>query len=306
MNLENHNLIIYLSTYPNSYENDYNTTHTFKSVTQDYCKDLSKLEKYLDVIYDNDLQDNYNKIYFMGGELGELPKEYVVQLLELLSNEKYSKYNSSFVSNKKIQIFTNGKIFNYFSYEDINNKYKLNVKQIVNTEFDYKNSYIKKIYDPNNRRRTYNNQFIYYNYIIFNSYINDNTNDILYDKFIKGEFINKNINFTVEHELFSKVPYSNLENSKFYRNYITLSDFNSDDCSKFSYNFGIDLVNDTIFKCYRAYDIAPTIKLNEENFKKALQYNIEYFIPAYENSEVCKKCKFYNYNKKILTFNFKK
>ena len=306
MNLENRNLIIYLSTYPNSYEIDYNTMHSFKNVKQDYCKDLSKLEKYLDIIYDNNLYSNYNKIYFMGGELGELPKEYVIQLLNLLSSEKYAKYNPFEAANKKIQIFTNGKIFNHVSYDDITDKYKISVRQIVNTDFDYKNSYIKKIYDPTNRRRIYdNNQYLYYSYIIFNNYLNNDTDEILYNKFIEGTFINKNINFIIEHELFSKVQY-NVEKSKFYDNCIILSDFNSDDCSKFSYNFGIDLVNDTIFKCYRAYDVAPTIELNEDNFKKALQYNIEYFIPKYENDEICKKCKFYTCNRNILSFNFKK
>lgn len=305
MNSENNNLIIYLSTYPNSYEIEYNTTHTFNNVKQDYCKDLSKLEKYLDIIYNNNLYSNYNKIYFMGGELGELPKEYVIQLLNLLSSEKYAKYNPFEAANKKIQIFTNGKIFDHISYDDATNIYKISIRQIVNTDYDYKNSYIKRIYDPNNRRKIYNKQSLYYTYILFNTYLNNNTDNILYNKFLNGDFINKNINFTIEHELFSKIPYD-LESSKFYGNCITLSDFNSDDCSKYSYNFGIDLVNDTIFKCYRAYDLAPTIELNEDNFKKALQYNIEYFIPAYENSEICKKCKFYLCNKNILSFNFKK
>ena len=40
------------------------------------------------------------------------------------------------------------------------------------------------------------------------------------------------------------------------------------------------------------------LKLTEDNFKKALQYNIEYFIPKYENPEVCKRCKFFNTNQK--------
>lgn len=304
MNIEK-NLIIYLSTYPDSYEMNYNTMHSFANVKQDYCRDLSKLEKYLDIIYDNNLYSNYYKIYFMGGELGNLPKEYIIELMRLLSNEKYSKYNESLISNIKIQIFTDGKLFNHVSYDDITYKYKINVRQCVTTDFNYKDSYIKKYDDPTKRRKFIENQSKYYRYILFKTYLNDETDEILYNKFLSGEFINKNAFLFVEHELFSKIPYT-IEKSKFNEKYITLSDFSSEECSKFSYNFGIDLVNDTLFKCYRAYDIAPKIELNKDNLIKALQYDTEYFIPGYEDPEVCKKCKFYNYNDKALTFNFKR
>lgn len=302
--ISENNLVIYLSTIPNGYEQEYNTIHTFQNVKQDYCRDLSKLEKYLDIIYDNMLFNNYNRVYFMGGEIGELPHDYVINFLELITQEKYSKYTKE-MSNKKIQLFTNGKLFEHISYDDITYKYKISCRQVVNENFDFKNSYASKINDITNRRKISLNQFKYYNYLMFQVYLNNNTDSVLYDKFTSGDFIDKTINLRVEYELFSKNPFNGTE-SKFFGNCLEYVDFNTEDCSKFSYNFGIDLVNDKIFKCYRAYDIAPTIELTEDNFKKALQYNIEYFIPKYENPEVCKRCKFFNTNQKRISFNFKK
>ena len=306
-------LNIYISTiYTNDAPALVGTTNTFSKVNNDYCKDLNKLEHYLDIIFfdKKEYYKNFDRIRITGGELGDLDTEYLYKLYKLLE-----KYNSVTVyknfTNTKISVYTNGRIFDKLSHKDIED-YKINTVRIFTM-----NNYSPEFYKHEIRENNIDNFYMKENQNIyeanktnrFHSYafiLNDLSDKFFYDKFKNGDFIDIRIlPFIKDNSTFAEYPYT-LCNSKFYPGIISEDDsIDKHECSKYSCRFGIDLVNDKIFKCDFAFDDSPRIELNDENLKNLLEYNIENYIPSFDN-DVCSNCTYYKCNYKLLSYNFKK
>lgn len=301
-------ITIYLSTiYTEDAPAVLGTTNTFSKVKNDYCKDLDKLEHLLDIIFydEREYYKNFSRIKITGGELGDLDKDYITKLYKIL--EKYNNitvYKN--IDNAKFSVHTNGRLFDRISYEEIE-KYKVNTVKIF-TMNSYKPGFYTSKVDDN--FVTYNNQNLYdankmKRFISYAFILNDLSDEFFYDKFRNGDFINVwMMPYIKSNPKFAECGYT-LETSKFYPAIVNIDNiFNTKDCSKYSYRFGIDLVNDTIVKCDFGYDDSPRIKLTDENLKTLLEYNVENFIPNFD-TDVCSNCTHYKCEYKVLSFDFK-
>ena len=169
--------------------------------------------------------------------------DYIRSIYDILSS-----YNDKTVvrnyTNTKVSVFTNGKIFDKLSYNEINN-YKVNTTILLDEPTSHLDTYAqialekvdddkimvgnKNIFDNRKSRR-----FVGYAFLL-----NDKNDDDYYQLFKQGTFINVKIAPMYKHKMFCEEPFT-LKNSKFYPGLFSLDkEFDSEKCSCYSLNFGI-------------------------------------------------------------------
>lgn len=305
MNKEN-TISVYINTIPSSDGLFFgNTSTTFKNVVQDYCKDFQKIEKILDILFikGKPYYEKFGRVKLYLGNVSALSKEYILRLYSLL--EKYGKLNLDIKKalNRKFIIVTSDEIFSKVTKEELNQYFV--ITKIIYNKDTYKKPVISIVNSDDLFRKGIYSDVLGKSFVSYDFILSDESDEFFFDKFKAGDFINVPTLPLINHNLFSKEQFT-LIKSKFYPGIIKYDDnFKQDDCSKYSYYFGIDLVNNTIFKCHHAYDYSFTIELNEENLNKMLDFK-ECLIPEYSNKEICKNCKLYNIGYEKLSYNFKR
>lgn len=287
-------------------------TDRFISVSKDfstakehtYLKDLSVLEKYLDLVFSEDTKyyETVSEVKICGGDIGALPKTYLKELFSLLQKEKYhNRIYSGEYYHGKIKVLGTSKLFSKISPEDITYKYKVRYNCDFDiTNFDEKDFHIFSIDDNIMRKENYDlNDFErnYYRFIIYNTFINDDNKDIAYDCFMNKQF-KANVFFKFLHKSVDSVGFT-FDDCDFCKTLVRTTAFNEEKCNEYTYNFGIDFVNNEIYKCNRMYDLSPKVELDYDLFESLLKKDTRYLLP-YHDEKYCSNCEFFETNYKAL------